>query len=52
MVVEALDRKAKLAYYLRGLKDKKVRLVKNGPTYVAVSSRNPQNITQWSPIKA
>jgi hypothetical protein len=47
VVVEALDRKAKLAYYLRGIKDKKVRLEKGGPTYVAVSSRNRNNITQW-----
>ena len=47
VVVEALDRKAKLAYYLRGLKDKKVRLVKGGPTYVAESRRNRNNITQW-----
>jgi hypothetical protein len=46
-VLEALDRKAKLAYYLRGLKDKKVRLEKNGPTYTAESRRNRNNMTEW-----
>jgi hypothetical protein len=46
-VLEAPDRRAKLGYYLRGLKDKKVRLEKNGPTYTAASRRNRLNLTEW-----
>jgi hypothetical protein len=34
-VIEANDRTAKLRYYLRGIKDKPMKLIKNGPTYVA-----------------
>jgi hypothetical protein len=46
-VVEAADRKAKLGYYLRGIKDKKVRLEKGGPTYTAEARRNRLNLTEW-----
>ena len=47
IVLEAIDRKAKLGYYLREIKDKAVRLEKNGLTYIAVSRRNRNNLTEW-----
>jgi hypothetical protein len=42
-VVEASDRRTKLGHYLRGLKDKRLRLGPKGPTVYARKSEQDRN---------
>ena len=47
-VVEANNRSAKLGYYLRAIKDKAIKLVKNGPTYVAKpAGKTREGVVVW-----
>ncbi len=47
-VLEANNRTAKLGYYLRTIKDKAIKLVKNGPTYVAKpAGKTREGVVAW-----